>query len=210
MILVGDIHGKFNILQNIIEKNKGMIIQLGDLGIGFPERKINPVFFIDQNAPYTLDSQSYFEYSKTRFRFIAGNHDNPEVCKKHKNYLGDYGIFKDLFYVSGAWSIDQQYRKEGMDWWKDEELSIKQLEDMLDLYEKTKPEIVITHDCPFRILKLLYSQVISTRTGQALDAMLDIHIPNFWYFAHHHKSFTYNYMNKCTIQCLNTNEIKKI
>jgi len=208
MILVGDIHGQFHILQKILDMNKDTVIQLGDLGIGFPAKKINPLSFFDLNQPYTISYLTNFEHE--RLKFLRGNHDSPKLCKKHPNYLGDYGMFNNMFFVSGAWSIDREFRKEGVDWWADEELSIIKLNKMLTLYEKEKPEIVITHDCPQRILSIMYSQIHPTRTGQALDSMMDIHLPKYFYFAHHHKSFTYVYKNICTFQCLNSNEVTTI
>ena len=207
--LVGDIHGHFGKFQKIIENFNGTTIQLGDLGIGFPQKIINPAYVFDNTQPYTINILTNFIDNGSWF-YIRGNHDSPNLCRKYKNYLGEYGIFKNLFFVSGAWSIDREFRKENVDWWADEELSINQLHEMLDLYEKTKPEIVISHECPSRILKHLHSRIISTRTGQALDGMLEIHVPNAWYFGHHHKSFQMTYENKCHFQCLNSNETVKI
>jgi hypothetical protein len=37
-------------------------------------------------------------------KFLRGNHDDPKLCGKHPNYLGEYGYLPDdeLFFVSGA------------------------------------------------------------------------------------------------------------
>jgi predicted phosphodiesterase len=191
MIVVGDIHGKFDMFRTKMKHfNKlfptDSVLQVGDLGIGFPK------------------SQS--TVLPSHCKFIRGNHDHPLECKNHPNYLGDYGITSidghKIFYLGGAWSIDRAYRKEGVTWWPDEELSIAELNDALELFIKEKPEIVITHDGPNQITHYLLNRflinigenreqsVIPTRTGQALSAMFDNHQPKLWLFGHWHTSWT--------------------
>lgn len=196
ILLCGDIHGDWIDLQNILQKNRGIIIVLGDVGIGFPT--------LDKNK--SSITRTNFECDPNKLKWIRGNHDNPEMCQSHINYLGDFGIFKDIFFVSGAYSIDREFRTEGVDWWADEELSIEKGYKVLDLYSKTKPNIVISHDCPQSILKYIHHQVISTRTGQLLDELLNIHKPKYWYFAHHHLSWEDN-INNTFLKCLNSKEV---
>ena len=188
-VLVGDIHGGFETLQKFIYQAKDTVIQLGDLGIGFKGYKTNLAWHFDMDQPFQIPYLSNFEYDKRKFVFIRGNHDNPDMCRKHKNYLGEWGVFKKIFYISGAWSIDRAWRKEGLDWWADEELTMEQSYKALDMYLLTKPEIVISHDCPTSILKMLHSEIIETRTGQLLQSMFDKHQPKNWYFGHHHKAW---------------------
>jgi len=181
MILIGDVHGLFHDYNWMIETYCwDNTLQLGDFGIGFP------------------DSMDVTIKHEGQHLFIRGNHDNPEVCRKHPNYAGDYGClsgdyvegrYHKLFFISGAWSIDYQWRTPGISWWEDEQLSERELSDAIELYEKEQPEIVVSHDCPFSILQHLYAQAIPTRTGQAFDVMLKVHEPSVWIFAHHHKSW---------------------
>ena len=177
---IGDVHGHFKPLQKIIDGRPGAIVQVGDMGLGFPGYQI---LFLE-----------------SRVRFIRGNHDNPEACRKHPNYLGDYGYDPtlNLFFVSGAWSIDQNLRLQGRDWWPDEELSMAQCSEVLTLWDKIKPDYVVTHEGPqeatYRILtKLLLpgsgQSIRLTRTGQLLDQMLAYHRPKLWLFGHWHVAF---------------------
>jgi len=94
--LVGDVHGLFNQFLDISESHKNKIIQLGDLGIGFGKNPILP----------------------KEISFIHGNHDNPEECKVYSNFLGRFGYASttEIFHVSGAESIDKNYRTPGMSW----------------------------------------------------------------------------------------------
>jgi predicted phosphodiesterase len=206
--LLGDVHGNFERLSNLLAKTSGTIIQLGDLGIGFTYKKINPLWYFDESQPYTTSSLTNFEYS-SRFKFIRGNHDNPKECQNNKNYLGDFGVYKKVFYISGAWSIDQQVRKVGVDWWEDEELSMNSCYKVLELYEQTKPGIVVSHDCPTTILKHLHHDTLQTRTGQLLQRLLDIHKPSQWIFAHHHVSWSAD-INGTAFKCLDIFETHKL
>jgi predicted phosphohydrolase len=199
-LLIGDIHGLWHDYREIIKTLKPKVsLQLGDFGIGFP------------NNPKTLSMKDI----PGNHLYLRGNHDNPFHCRLDSNYIGDYGIYKGdfidgrfdkLFYLSGAWSIDQNWRVTvgpKRTWWEDEQLSQKELSDMINLYEKEKPDIVCSHDCPTIILKEFYpDRVIPTRTAQAMDSMLDIHTPSYWFFGHHHKSWRKT-INGCTFVCLN-------
>jgi len=142
MLICGDTHGKFKEFKKIAVTNSDkLIVQIGDFGLGFHGESTVPTF-----PPNAL--------------FFRGNHDNPAVCKIHPNYMGDYGskIIEDrkVFWMGGAWSIDYKYRREGLSWWRDEELSLPELDTVMEQYLDFKPEIMITHDvCSVFAKKLL-------------------------------------------------------
>jgi hypothetical protein len=167
--VVGDVHGNIDSYLKVIEGTERSI-QVGDMGIGF--------IVFPNDIPI-------------EHRFIRGNHDNPKRCRTIKNWIPD-GTFEDgIFYLGGAYSIDQAWRIEDLSWWRDEELSIPLLDIMIDKYEQYKPSIVITHDCPQVIADYMFShhKQDSSRTRQALDKMFDIHKPDMWLFGHHHKNY---------------------
>ena len=78
MIVIGDIHGKTKTYQKWIRDNLDpgqFSVQIGDMGLGFvgvglPAPGMSP---LDLNH-----------------KFFRGNHDNPQKCRAHRNYLGDY------------------------------------------------------------------------------------------------------------------------
>jgi len=194
-LLIGDVHGLFENYRNILKKlNPNFSLQLGDMGVGFPE-----------SQELILNDISGKHY------WLRGNHDNPNVSCKHKNYAGDYGIlegsfigriFNKLFFVGGAWSIDQNWRTENVSWWRNEQLSQKELCDAINKYKEVEPEIVCSHDCPTFILNYLHpGRIIPTRTSQALDEMFLSRKPSYWFFAHHHMSWRKN-IDGCTFVCL--------
>ena len=165
MRFIGDIHGCTNIwlmLTHFVEKS----VQVGDMGAGFieiPELDVN-------------------------HRFIRGNHDSPEICKEHPNWIPDGHFENGMFFLGGAFSIDWQMRMPGVSWWEDEELSILELNLMIDRVEELKPSIMVTHDCPTKFARLLKSHHMNdkSRTRAALDTILEIHKPDIWIFGHHH------------------------
>ena len=193
--IIGDIHGKFNpylytplgIGRNL-KKNESppeRSVQVGDFGIGFAN-----------NHWHKLVND--WMIANPNHRFIRGNHDDPSKCKEMSGYIEDGTVENDVMYIGGAWSIDHAYRLEGKDWWRDEELSIEELNRLIDVYSNVKPRVMITHDCPTAVAwemfiskghSLAGINQIKTRTGEALQAMFEIHKPQEWYFGHwHHTS----------------------
>jgi hypothetical protein len=178
MYFIGDCHGKFAELKKICGRlAPARCMQLGDMGFGFGQ---DDEFRACQNLS-----------------FIRGNHDNPEVCRRYPSYLGDYGYLDEegIFFVGGAFSIDQAYRVEGVSWWRDEELSKSQWRQVMELYMDKRPSIVATHDCPHEAYPFLvgpYGGSEANRTSSALSHMFQLYMPKTWVFAHHHKfkSFT--------------------
>jgi len=195
MRFIGDIHGAWENYYDIIRDCEESI-QVGDMGIfdeqGYEDLEIEPVH-----------------------RFIRGNHDNPALCRKHPNYLGDFGAVPerpDWFFVSGAWSIDKDWRTPGLDWWPEEELGMEVLmTQTLPAYQETKPSVMITHDCPIELLEL-WCHPIPTRTGQALQAMYDAHKPDIWIFGHHHayKDFDYQGTRFICLDCAPTEDLTQV
>lgn len=193
--IVGDIHGSFNEYSHYtlgIGRTRSMgqpvppdrSIQVGDFGIGF-------------YSPYWHESVNDWMKVHTGHRFIRGNHDNPAICKTMAGFIDDGTIENDIMYVGGAWSIDHAMRTEGLDWWRDEELSVQELDKLIKKYEEVKPRVMITHDCPTSVawemflskgLGLGGTEQVKTRTGEALQAMFEIHQPEFHFFGHWHNT----------------------
>lgn len=185
--IIGDIHGQTTTYQKWIRDNldpSQRSIQIGDMGLGFAG--------VGLPAP----GQPPFEGDH---QFFRGNHDSPDKCRAHKNYLGDYGYeaASGIFYVAGAFSIDRAYRIEGISWWADEELSYTELGKAIDLYLQVKPRFVLSHEAPAKAGTVLLSTLlgpyfmakggcVNSRTAQALEAMLSFHAPEKWIFGHYH------------------------
>jgi predicted phosphohydrolase len=182
---IGDIHGQFGTYFQTIQGAENTI-QVGDYGIGFGPVPIN-VYAQPGNH-----------------RFIRGNHDNLQRCFGERGFIKDgtvekYGDNKVMF-VGGAYSIDQDWRTPGVSWWDDEELSYSELLDMIDIYDREKPDMMVTHEVPESLMETIFSADgrsftkfdIPSRTRNAFDNMLAIHRPKLWIFGHWHRNARVN------------------
>lgn len=187
---IGDVHGHYGRLKKIIRKCD-VSIQVGDMGVGFrawtPHEGVRDL----PNPPYDTMRR------EGDHRFIRGNHDNLEVCRRQRLWIPDGTMVHDrVFCCGGATSVDRAWRTEGLDWWPDEELSIKELDCVIDDFVEQKPEVVCTHDCPDFIANEYCSWkgrakfVDESRTRQALDAAYALveRKPRLWLFGHWHET----------------------
>jgi hypothetical protein len=174
---IGDVHGLYYEYGTVI-KNLPSSLQIGDFGIGFDKENDSKIKRMLEVTP--------------QHKFFVGNHDNRKLAKElfPNNCLGDYGMIGDIFYVSGAFSIDKQFRVIGKSWWEDEEISYDELGKVIESYIDKKPEIMVTHDLPESMVKKLYGEdrVIKNRTISALEIMWKNHQPKYWIAGHHHMS----------------------
>lgn len=209
-VYIGDVHGKFDAYKQLIKRHTGTI-QIGDMGVGF--RRLVPGDHYEgvayaRNPPFDL-------MVKGGHRFIRGNHDNPAVCKKHKQFIPDGTVEGDKMFIGGALSIDREWRTEGFDWWPDEELSIQELNGLLDVYAVTQPRVMVTHECPESVAEAICKARnqakydLPSRTRQAFQAMLESHRPEAWVFGHWHFSFD-AVIDGTRFVCLNELEAKDI
>lgn len=175
--IIGDIHGFFNDYKVLLQ-GVDSSIQVGDFGMGF--------YGINWHKAVKRFQKN------TKHRFIRGNHDSPEECKKQPGWIRDGLVENTTMYIGGAWSIDHYLRREGVSWWRDEELSYVELDALIDVYAITKPKVMITHDCPHSVAKAMFPEctlhkpIIKTRTSVAFDTMFEIHRPDVWFFGHWH------------------------
>jgi predicted phosphodiesterase len=186
MQFIGDVHGQIDKYRALLKDEPS--IQVGDIGIG-------------------IQTTHLPELDK-RHRFIRGNHDSPDLCKRHLNYLGDWGYLRNenIFYVSGAISVDQDGRAPGIDWWADEQLSTEELVKAVQDFRASKPKIVVSHDCPWEPRHIIMpGNFFRTRTDFYLQQMLDEHRPDVWIFGHHHIKWRQT-IKGCDFICLNVLE----
>lgn len=203
---IGNVNSKFDRYKKIIAKYPNTI-QVGDMGVGFRKTQGIRAGEFTQNPPH-------YAMLAGNQRFIRGNHDNPGVCKRHSQWISDGTIENGAMFVGGALSIDKMYRQEGYNWWPDEELSQKELWDMTEVYCFEKPRIMITHDCPSEVGKILLAESegffnkLLSRTCQAFQSMWSTHSPELWVFGHWRYSFD-RVLNSTRFICLNKLEIKE-
>jgi predicted phosphohydrolase len=189
--IISDCHGKYDRLFPLLNSDEAdYIIQLGDMGYDYS--------FLDSVPSDYL-------------RILRGNHDHHINYTKYKHFLPDYGYHTlgnfNFFNVCGAFSIDwklrQKYYFSGkwpQTWFPEEELSVSQLEKAVELYSAIRPSIMLTHEAPRSIAKIIGNpdilrdfgydpKTFTTRTSEALECMLETHKPKLWCFGHYHRDF---------------------
>ena len=213
MLLIGDVHGDIVKYQRLIKRGRSSL-QVGDLGLGFPDRDSARM----TNMYRQMDARdTHHQYHKV----LRGNHDNPDVFHGHeytdefgkrhkilplKSYLGDWGYLpdQDLFFMSGAWSIDKDWRTPLLDWWPNEELCVEDLRQATELFIRMQPRFVVTHDCPQFIYPMLIGKgvIYPNNTALALDMMYLGHKPEKWYFGHWHQTKEILHKDGTLFRCL--------
>src|SRR6478752_5676099 len=188
MFFMGDCHGKYKQYRRLV-KQYPSVVCVGDMGVGFRRLRGYRESEWAPNPPHDL-------MVKYNARYIRGNHDNPEVCARQSQCIKDGTVetthLGKVMYVGGAYSVDQHFRTKGYDWWEDEELTHSQFYDIMDTYEATKPDVMVTHDAPVSVVDYIHAshhRFDNSRTQQALDGMLAMHQPALWVFGHHHVHF---------------------
>ena len=183
IIVLGDVHGKYKRLHEILRKKEKYeyVVQIGDLGFDYS----------------TLDNVDH-----EKFKIVSGNHDNMDKIVNIPHYLGDYGYTSlnnvNFFYYRGAYSTDIAYRTIGIDWWDNEQINIEGFMNARELYRATKPDIVLTHDCPSDIAYQMIDpgqRVHENNTTWSLQELYNIHQPKLWIFGHWHCSRTIQHGN---------------
>lgn len=188
--IISDTHGKNKEYYKLL-KDCNYSIQLGDCG---------------------FDNSFLAKIDANKHRLILGNHNNFDDIENWPHFIPhgagpwNHGGL-DFFYVSGAFSIDWKLRKMKyftgewpVTWWEEEQLTVPELEIACTIYERTKPDTVITHDCPRSIANLIGDpaflkdwgydpNTFNTRTSEALECMFEAHQPKLWIFGHYHKTF---------------------
>lgn len=189
---IGDVHGKFGRYKRILEESPHPTIQVGDMGVGF--RNVGTGGW-SSNPPYD-------QMAAGGHRFERGNHDNPEVCAKHTQWIPDGHTENGMMFVGGALSIDRAYRIEGYSWWPDEELPEGRLAELVMEFVNYRPKIMVTHECPEVIAERIVGRIpkldggtwkmdprFRSRTRIAFQRMAELYQPKLWIFGHWHVPF---------------------
>lgn len=195
--IIGDVHQEYDSYFSLT-KDCDYSIQIGDMGFDY-----KPLNVLDHN----------------KHKFFAGNHDSldqyyssPHVIEstgttgKSKDFGTATHGGLDFFFVRGGFSIDWKQLQMiflmggAKSYWDNEELSIEEMEMALWQYQKMKPDVMITHECPRSISKHVGDNKIlemfgynpdrfTTNTSELLEMMFQSHQPKQWYFGHYHNNW---------------------
>lgn len=202
--ITGDLHGELRLLfYNMPLTSNDTLIILGDFGC---------IWYNDLGKQKAIISM--FQFLPYTVAFIDGNHENFPMIERLEKYEkwngGTVGkIAPNLIHLlrgevynlngklvgvcGGADSVDRSYRTEGVSWWKEEEITSKDIDRFFSNYDpNTKLDFILTHDCPASLVPAvkLYSGINSInkisnsqKQLERINSKVDF---NKWYFGHWH------------------------
>lgn len=178
MLIIGDVHGKVDAYKKIVESYPGGTIQVGDFG--FKEKHDWHMNNIDpEKHKINFGNHDYYPY-------LWKPHSTGNFTYRAANYINLPN--KSLMTIRGADSIDQMFRTDGVDWFKEEEMNYKEWNGCFELYTQRKPQIIISHECPKAVRDHLFGIWENSGTSKALQQCFEIHQLELWIFGHHHES----------------------
>ena len=203
IILTGDTHADISriVLMDDSEMTKDdIVIVLGDFGV---------IWGNSEMTDWRLK-----ELSKKNFTtaFLDGNHENfveiarlENITSWHGGKVGKlpYGIIhllrgeiyningKIIGVCGGANSVDLWHRTEGVSWWREEEITDKDISNFEANLKGNKIDIMLSHDAPASLIPLvkLFSGINNgeiSNSQKQLEKINQIADIDKWYFGHWH------------------------
>jgi 3-oxoacid CoA-transferase subunit A len=202
--ITGDTHREFSRLYNLKEIEDDMLIILGDSGINY--------FLNEEDVKY----KDYLKRFNIKLFCIRGNHEErPEYINTYKEvemfdgkvfmeedypnliFAKDGEIYnidgKSVLVIGGAYSVDKDYRiLYGYKWFKDEQLSKKEMDNIFEKVKGKHFDIVLTHTCPYKYEpKEVFMQVLDqSKVDKSMEHFLDKIEESIdydkWYCGHFH------------------------
>lgn len=202
--ITGDTHRDFSRLCKLDEMKDDMLIILGDAGINY--------CLNDEDVRY----KEYLKRFKIKLFCIRGNHEErPENINTYKEsemfggkvfieddypnliFAKDGEIYnidgRSVLVIGGAYSVDKEYRiMYGHKWFKDEQLSVKEMNDILEKVKGKHFDIVLTHTCPYKYepREVFMQGLDQSKVDKSMEHFLDEIEENIdydkWYCGHYH------------------------
>ena len=202
--ITGDTHREFYRLHDI-EKNKdNMLIILGDTGINYyldeSDKKLKEqlnsynikLFCVQGNheeKPENISTYKEIDMFGGKV-FIEEEYPNLIFAKNGELYDIDN---KKVLVIGGAYSVDKNYRIiYGYPWFKDEQLSKEEMNNILNKYKGQHIDIVLSHTCPLKyeptevFMKGIEQSDVDKSMEKFLDKVEDSINYDKWYCGHYH------------------------
>ena len=202
--ITGDTHRDFSRFYKLEKDTDNMLIVLGDVGINY---YLNEE---DKNC------KEYLKKLKLKLFCVRGNHEErPENISTYKEvemfggkvfieeeypnlvFAKDgetYNIDgKKILVIGGAYSVDKQYRLlHGYEWFKDEQLTEIEMDNILNKIKGMHFDIVLTHTCPYKYepREVFMRGLDQTKVDKSMEKFLDVVESSItydkWYCGHYH------------------------
>ena len=195
IIVVGDIHGQFHEINQLIKDERpDIILACGDFGFWPGQVSLSKLELLD-----------------TKLYWCDGNHENHDKLNEltdntrdqfeiiHNCFYMPRGSIlnlngKNILFVGGADSVDKEWRVKGSNWFPQEVILEKDWDYINKIEEKI--DIVISHTAPnyFKVEALLGKPEeegnrllkVYDPSRKYLDKVFDKFQPSKWYFGHWH------------------------
>ena len=122
--------------------------------------------------------------------FIEDNYPHLIFAKDGEIYNIDG---KKVLVIGGAYSIDKEYRLlYGYQWFKDEQLTKKEMDAIFNKVKGKHFDIVLTHTCPYKYepREVFLSNIDQSKVDKTMEYFLDKIEENIsyskWYCGHYH------------------------
>lgn len=204
LYITGDTHRDFSRLYSLEASSDDILIILGDSGINY--------CLNEEDIKY----KDYLTKFKIKLFCIRGNHEErPENINTYKEvdmfggkvfveedfpnliFAKDGEVYnidgKNILVIGGAYSVDKNYRiMYGHKWFKDEQLTTKEMNDILAKVNGKHFDIVLTHTCPYKYepREVFMSGIDQSKVDKSMEHFLDEIEENIdydkWYCGHYH------------------------
>lgn len=202
--ITGDTHRDFSQIYKLEKDTDNMLIVLGDVGINY--------YLNEEDKNY----KEYLKKLKLKLFCVRGNHEErPENISTYKEvemfggkvfieeeypnliFAKDGEIYnidgKKILVIGGAYSVDKQYRLlHGYKWFKDEQLTKKEMDTILEKVKGKHFDIVLTHTCPYKYepREVFMQGLDQSKVDKSMEHFLDKIEENInydkWYCGHYH------------------------
>lgn len=202
--ITGDTHREFYRLHDIEKNKNNMLIILGDAGISY---------YLDERDKILKEQLNSYNI---KLFCVQGNHEErPENISTYKEIdMFDGKVFieeeypnlifakngelydidnKKVLVIGGAYSVDKNYRIiYGHPWFKDEQLSKEEMDNILNKYKGEHIDIVLSHTCPLKyeptevFIKGIDQSSVDKGMEKFLDSVDECIYYDKWYCGHYH------------------------
>lgn len=203
--VMGDTHGNLNwsiaAVRSAAREGVSTLLHVGDFGIDFPGAK---------RGRNESKLNSYLVQAGIKLVISPGNHDNWETIESLPLEANGLARLRSHIYVlprggrtlvqglqigglGGAFSVDQDWRKEGKDWWANEEPTSEEAQSLI---YGGPVDVLLTHDAPAGVpVKSSFDlprdlRVRAERTRALLRQVVDTLVPPQIFCGHWHQRLT--------------------
>lgn len=208
ILMVGDLHGRFGDLNALISKERpSMVIQVGDFG--WWPKQFNTMYKDEHGRIKRWVVE--FKNKATDIYWCAGNHEDwdsldaitdnqvrPRVFYMKRGSTLTLPDGRNVLFMGGAHSIDKKYRTPGHDWFPQETITQRDIEELPDVHI----DMVVSHTAPNEFKVADYHEDYGHDPSRdALSYVLNKYKPKRWWFGHMHK-YQHGFHDGCIWTCL--------